>query len=57
MKGYVDPVHLKTTKETCFRDDEELPLVEHIDETGLQPDHRPPYAIAPANSKPQTITS
>jgi hypothetical protein len=57
MKGNVDPVHLKTTKETCFRDDEELTLVQHIDETGLQPDHIPPNAIAPANSKPQSITS
>ncbi|XP_060608143.1 tigger transposable element-derived protein 1-like [Ruditapes philippinarum] len=155
VKGYIDPVHFKKTKETCFRDDEELTLVEHvetmaelgygysntqlqhaagelafdlgkkstnkplsnnwlygflkrwrnrlstlkpskldsnrarsttpecvkkyyenlaaifnkynlhtkpqniynIDETGLQPDHRPPNVIAPTNSKPQAITS
>ncbi|XP_053379621.1 jerky protein homolog-like [Mercenaria mercenaria] len=27
------------------------------DETGLQPEHRPPNVIAPINSKPQAITS
>jgi hypothetical protein len=31
VKGYIDPVHFKTTNETCFRDDEELTLVEHIE--------------------------
>lgn len=29
----------------------------NVDETGLQPDHRPPNVIAPLNSKPQAVTS
>lgn len=29
----------------------------NLDETGLQPDHRPPNVIGPLNTKPQAITS
>ena len=29
----------------------------NLDETGLQPEHRPPNVIAPPNSKPQAIVS
>ena len=32
-------------------------LIYNLDETGLQPNHTPPNVIAPANSKPQSITS
>ena len=29
----------------------------NLNETGLQPEHRPPNVIAPLNSKPQAIVS
>ncbi|XP_052227458.1 uncharacterized protein LOC127842149 [Dreissena polymorpha] len=32
-------------------------LIYNIDETGIQPKHRPPNVIAPVGSKPQAITS
>ncbi|MES9884138.1 MAG: hypothetical protein ABW185_25105 [Sedimenticola sp.] len=32
-------------------------FIYNIDETGIQPEHRPPNIIAPVNSKPQAITS
>lgn len=32
-------------------------LIYNVDETGLQPEHRPPNVIAPPNTKPQAITS
>ena len=32
-------------------------FIYNIDETGIQPDHRPPNIIASVNSKPQSITS
>ena len=32
-------------------------LIYNLDETGLQPEHRPPNVIAPPESKPQAITS
>ncbi|XP_053380044.1 jerky protein homolog-like [Mercenaria mercenaria] len=32
-------------------------LIYNVDETGLQPDHRPPNVIATTGSKPQAVTS
>ena len=32
-------------------------LIYNLDETGLQPDHRPPNIIGPVTTKPQAITS
>lgn len=32
-------------------------FIYNIDETGIQPEHRPPNVIAPVGSKPQAITS
>ena len=32
-------------------------IIYNLDETGIQPEHRPPNVIASINSKPQTITS
>ena len=32
-------------------------FIYNLDETGIQPDHRPPNVIAPIGSKPQAVTS